>query len=112
MSTPHRFTELMVTKEINALTRLHGMLEADGVRSREDFEDMMSAAFEMGGLEIKALANDLGFSFSTVFRWKEGASAPHPSLWPNITKWVMAGLAARSQKLEAEYAVELVPEPA
>ncbi len=101
MASTHRFTELMVESEIHALNCLYGMLEADGVRSRDEFRDMMSAAFQRGGLDIRSLADDLGFSFSTVFRWKEGVSAPHPSLWPRVTAWVMAQLVLRRQQLEA-----------
>jgi predicted transcriptional regulator len=89
----------MVQKEISALRCLHGMLKRDKVNSREEFRDMMVAVFKHGRLELRDLADDLGFSFSTVFRWIEGRSAPHPSLWPCVVEWVMAALA---RKIEAE----------
>lgn len=98
------FTGLMVRNEINSLRRLHGMLEHDPINSRSEFSDMMTAAFTHGGLELRSLSDDLGFSFSTVFRWLEGRSAPHPSLWPRIVSWVMAALSRKID--EAEQKVE------
>lgn len=102
MSGVRPLTDLMVRTEINALRRLHGMLEHDGIKSREQFRDMMSAAFAHGGLELRALSNDIGFSFSAVFRWQEGQSAPHPSLWPKVVSWVLDALSARIVSREAE----------
>jgi rhamnogalacturonyl hydrolase YesR len=96
----------MVRNEINALRRLHGMLEHDRVNSREEFRDMMTAAFMHGRLELRGLSDDLGFSFSAVFRWLEGKSAPHPSLWPRVVEWVMGALARKIKALELEVAGE------
>jgi hypothetical protein len=106
MSSIRPITRLMVLTEINGLRRLHGMLENDGVSTREEFRDMMTAAFGYGGLELRALADDLGFSFSTVFRWQEGRSAPHPSLWPRIVEWVMAALACKIEAAESKLATQ------
>ena len=86
-------TDLMIRNRVNSLRRLHGILEMDGVKNRAEFRDMMVAAFVHGGLELRPLSDHLGFSFSSVFRWQEGKSAPHPSLWPTVTKWVMARVA-------------------
>jgi hypothetical protein len=94
----------MVKNELSALRRLHGMLESDGVKTRDQFRDMMVAAFTHGRLELRELSDDLGYSFSTVFRWLDGRSAPHASLWPRIVSWVMGALerkiAAMSRELD------------
>jgi transcriptional regulator with XRE-family HTH domain len=92
----------MLGTEISALRRLHGMLEHDQLHSRAEFRDMMIAAFTHGRLELRELSDDLGFSFSTVFRWLEGRSAPHPSIWPRIVDWVMAALTRKIQTTEHE----------
>ena len=94
-------TDLMIRNQINSLRRLHGILEMDGVKTRDEFHDMMAAAFGHGGLELRALSDDLGFSFSSVFRWQEGKSAPHPSIWPTVTNWVMAKLAVQVKLKES-----------
>lgn len=102
MTSTRPLTALMLSNEINALRRLHGMLEHDQVNSRAEFGDMMIAAFTHGRLELRELSDDLGFSFSTVFRWIEGRSAPHPSLWPRIIEWVMAALDRKIQAAERQ----------
>jgi transcriptional regulator with XRE-family HTH domain len=92
----------MMDSEISSLRRLHGMLESDGVKTRDQFQDMMTAAFGHGGLELRSLADELGYSFSTVFRWHEGRSAPHPSLWPRIVACILAALKVRIEELEQD----------
>ncbi len=84
------------------MTRMHAMLEHDGVRDRDEFADMMEAAMQAGRLDPRALANDLGYSLSSVYRWVDGSSAPHPSTWPRVVDWVVAGLARRIGDLEAQ----------
>lgn len=108
--TARPLTDLMLRQKIGALRRLHGMLEHDGVKNREEFRDMMTAAFECGGLELRALSDQLGFSFSTVFRWQEGRSTPHASLWPRIVAWVMSALEGRIEEAEQRLAQQSVDE--
>src|SRR4051812_3336931 len=103
------YTRLLVESEVSYLRCLHGMLEREGVGTRDQFEDMMNAAFGASRLDAKALADDLGYSPSTVYRWIDGRSAPHPSLWPRIVGWVLEGLdrkvAAHAESTElAEFA--------
>lgn len=106
MSGVRPFTTMMVESEISVLRRLHGMLEHDPVESREEFADLMAAAFEYGNLEARALSDDLGYSFSTVYRWVEGRSAPHPSLWPTIVAWVMSAIKAKIVAYDEQQARE------
>jgi len=89
------FTALAVDSELNLLSRLHAMLESDRIESRDQFADLMKAAFEHCRLDPRALSDELGYSFSTVYRWIEGRTAPHPSLWPRVTDWVANAIKER-----------------
>lgn len=95
MSAAGPLTAMVKTTEIGILRRLHGMLEFDPIDSRERFGDMMKAAFDHCKLDARALSDDLGYTFSAVYRWIEGRTAPHPSLWPTVVAWVMRALEAR-----------------
>ena len=95
MQVASRFTSMMVDSEVVVLRRLHGMLESDVVDTRDAFSDLMKAAFEHGRLDARALSDDLGYSFTTVYRWIEGRNAPHPSLWPCIIAWIMKAIDAK-----------------
>ena len=102
MSARMPFTELMVSKEIHVLRCLHGMLENDPIESREQFNDLMKAAFVYGKLDPKLLSDDLGYSASTVYRWIDGHSAPHPSLWPRISGWVKLAIERKIVTFETQ----------
>ena len=95
MQVARRFTSMMVDSEVSVLRRLHGMLENDVVDTRDAFSDLMKAAFEHGRLDARGLSDDLGYSFTTVYRWIEGRNAPHPSLWPCIILWIMKAIDAK-----------------
>jgi hypothetical protein len=77
------------------------MLEHDPIQDREQFSDLMKAAFGSASLDPRRMSNDLGFSASTVYRWVDGKSAPHPSLWPLVQGWLMQSLAKEVKGLEA-----------
>lgn len=100
MAENRPFTAMAAETERNLLSRLHAMLEFDEIRSREQFADLMKVAFAQDRLDGRALSDDLGYSFSTVYRWIEGRTAPHPSLWPRITEWVSAGILVLLQTLD------------
>lgn len=89
------FTAIAVENERTLLSRLHAMLESDPVGSRDQFADLMKAAFAHCRLDARALSDDLGYNYSTVHRWIDGRTAPHPSLWPRISDWVARALKAR-----------------
>ncbi|MGA9580690.1 MAG: hypothetical protein WBR13_01815 [Allosphingosinicella sp.] len=89
------FTAVAVDSELNLLSRLHSMLESDQIGSRDQFGDLMKAAFEHCRLDPRALSDDMGYSFSTIYRWIDGRTAPHPSLWPRITAWIVDAIKAR-----------------
>jgi predicted DNA-binding transcriptional regulator AlpA len=110
MSAQMPYTQLMMSNEIHVLRCLHGMLENDHIESRVQFNDLMKAAFMYGKLDSKLLSDDLGYSASTVYRWIDGHSAPHPSLWPRISEWIKTaienkiGVVERRSELAAEHA--------
>ena|ERR1041385_8852695 len=101
------FTMLVSEGELTVLRRLHGMLEGKPIEEREQFSDLMNAAFKWCSLEYAALADDLGYSPSSVYRWVEGTSAPHKSLWPSIVSWIMKAIEERVQTIQQEKEVTL-----
>lgn len=101
MTAARTFTNMMVTNEISLLRSLHGKLTAEEIQNRHEFTDLMKAAFEYCNLEARRLADDLGYSFSTVYRWIDGRSAPHSSLWPRIVTWITDAIDARIAEYEA-----------
>lgn len=102
MAEMRPFTALATENELLLLNRLHSMLEADPLVTREEFSDMMAVAFAYGRLNARALSDDMGYNFSTVYRWIEGRTAPHSSQWTQVQDWVCTALndlieAARSR---------------
>ncbi len=94
------FTSMMVNSEVSVLRRMHAMLEHDPITDREEFGDLMKAAFQHGRFDPRKLADDLGYSLSAIYRWIDGSSAPHSSLWPTIVGWVMGAIVARINETE------------
>ncbi len=41
------------------------------------------------------LSDELGYSYSTVHRWIDGRTAPHPSVWPRVTQWIADAIKSR-----------------
>ena len=101
MAQARLFTRMMLGSEISVMTQIHAMLEHDGVRDRAEFSDMMGATMQNGRLDPRALANDLGYSMSAVYRWIDGSSAPHPSTWPRVVAWITTNLGQRIDELRA-----------
>jgi len=89
----------MAQGEVSILRRLHGMLENKAIEDREQFSDLMNAAFKWCTLEYGLLANELGYSQSSVYRWVEGLTAPHKSLWPKIVTWIMKAIEAKIENI-------------
>lgn len=58
-------------------------------KTRDEFHGMMAANFSgiLSG-RIRRLADDMGFAYSTIERWIEGRSAPHPAQWPVVAQWL------------------------
>lgn len=94
------YSKLMVRNEISVLRNLHGMLEHDPVETRDQFCDLMKAAFDLGKLQPRALSDDLGYNISAVYRWIDGSSAPHKSLWPTVVAWIFRAIEQRIEECE------------
>jgi hypothetical protein len=73
---------------MTALRTLSASLRTAPPTGRDGFTDMMTAAFREGGLDVRNLADDMGYSISSTYRWIEGRSSPHPSQWSLVTDWV------------------------
>ena len=99
-----KFYSVTVPGELDKLRRLHGLLESDNIDSREEFKDVMKTAFVHCGLDYKELSGELGFSPSSVFRWVQGKSAPHHSLWPIISEWIIKSLKNKVDEMEPQIA--------
>lgn len=106
MSETRPFTAMVVDSDLALLGRLHSMLQFEDITTREQFTDLMKAAFVHCRLDARALSDDLGYSFSTVHRWVDGRTAPHPSLWPRVSGWIADGIRARIDAIRAAEAVE------
>lgn len=105
MADIRTFTAMAVDSELSLLCRLHAMLESDSITSRAQFGDLMKVSFNNCHLDARKLSDDLGYSCSTVYRWIEGRTAPHPSLWPRVAGWISDELKARIDSTNArEYA--------
>lgn len=92
MTETRPFTALAAENELLLLKQLHSMLEADPVASREEFSDMMAVAFTNNRLNARALSDDMGYNFSTVYRWIDGRTAPHRSQWAQVQSWICEAL--------------------
>jgi hypothetical protein len=88
--------------KLGTLSRIHAFLEVEGIQTREQFWDMMKVAASELDIDRAALAKDLSYSPSSVYRWFDGKAAPHPSGWPQITAWVMARLQEHILLIEHE----------
>jgi len=93
MVTAAPLTKLFRDTETSVLTTLHGMLDSQSIQTRDQFIDMMNAAFKYGGLNYRELADDLGYSPTSVYRWIQGKSAPHPSLFASAQNWIVKRVA-------------------
>jgi hypothetical protein len=100
MGNAQPFTGMMLDSEISVLRRIHGMLEHDPIATRDEFADLMKAAFQRMRFDARKLADDLGYSISAVYRWIDGTSAPHPSVWPTIVRWIMRAIVSRIHESE------------
>lgn len=103
------FRAMAVQSQVDLLTQIRSALDAAPLSSRDQFTDLMKAAFLHCRLDARALSDDMGYNFSTVHRWIDGRTAPHPSLWPRINDWIKSALEARIDTLrpiEASEATE------
>lgn len=106
MSHERPFTSLVRSTEASLLRRIHARIESGGVATREQFGDLMVAAFQDGRLSPRQLALDFGYSLSAVYRWIDQSTAPHRSQWPLVAEWVKVQLAEKAKCLEAKEGVE------
>jgi hypothetical protein len=87
-------TRSMRDARMAALRTLSSSLRTAPPSERDGFTDMMTAAFREGGLDVRNLADDMGYSISSPYRWIEGRSWPHPSQWRLVTDWVVGRIDA------------------
>lgn len=95
-----RFTKSLIFLKIRSLKGLLRGVAKRTFQTKDQFQDLMRAAFTFGGLSGQELADDMGYSVSSVSRWISGHNAPHPALWPQIISWITQkiGLQIRSHR--------------
>lgn len=96
----HQFTDAVTFSEVKTLRLLHGILENSQPTNKTEFADLMKAAFENKRLDPRVMADDLGYSISSIYRWIEGKSAPHSCMWPKISEWVLDAFSIKIEMLE------------
>jgi predicted DNA-binding transcriptional regulator AlpA len=100
MSSSQPFTTLAISGRMSVLRGIVSLLKEKPIDSREDFSDMMKAVFGYCIFDFRPLSDDLGFSMSSVYRWIDGKTAPHPAVWPTIVAWVVAMLERQIEESE------------
>lgn len=110
MSSTHTYTKVVEESLLSSLRCLHGMLENDPIQTRDQFSDLMKATFGSGYLDPRDISNEMGFNASTVYRWVEGKSAPHPSLWPRVQDWLIEAIFSKVKDLEKLHSADELAE--
>lgn len=80
----------LVWKARNSMLRqLDAILASHVIETRDQFTEIMQAAFGPCGLSIKRFAGDMRVSQSTAHRWVSGVSAPHHErVWNDAADWL------------------------
>jgi hypothetical protein len=67
--------------------------------SEGDFAAVLAAAVDTYGVALDRLCDRFAVNKSTVSRWKNGKSAPHPFARPIVVDWIKSDIAARIEQL-------------
>ncbi|WP_375230030.1 hypothetical protein [Roseobacter sp. S98] len=87
------------------MMQLDSILETSAVLSREEFTDIMQAAFDGCNLNVSRFAADMKVSPSTAHRWIAGASAPpHNAVWDKAADWIRGSLREELAKIRGDEA--------
>jgi DNA-binding transcriptional regulator YiaG len=73
----------------NVLTRMYGMLEFDGIGSREEFTVMISVLHTKANISIERISKYLGTTEERVEGWLNGDNIPEVVFMPVLVKKVM-----------------------
>lgn len=95
----HSFASMVRMRRHDLLCALIDKIDREGIATRWQFSDLMRVAYKHGGLDIRAMSDELGFAHSTIYRWCEGQSAPHPTLWPTVVAYVRSKFEERAAEL-------------
>jgi len=73
------------------LMQFDAVLASHVIETRDQFTEILQAAFGHCGLSIKRFAGDMRVSQSTAHRWISGVSAPqHERMWNDAADWIRA----------------------
>lgn len=71
------------------LMQLDAVLASHEIKTRDQFTQVMQAAFGPCRLSMKRFAGHMRVSQSTAHRWVAGVSAPHhESVWAGAAEWI------------------------
>lgn len=104
MTDASRYRRLALAEHLSLLRRLVEMVRTAPPTGRTEYGDMMRVVAVDCRFDLRRLAEDVGVSYSTVHRWQEGVSAPHPMLFPTMFAWVVAALETRIRETESALA--------
>lgn len=84
------------------MMQLDSILETSAILSRDDFTEIMKAAFDVCNLNVTRFAADMRVSPSTAHRWISGASAPpHSAVWEKSSDWIRGAIRDELVKLRS-----------
>jgi ribosome-binding protein aMBF1 (putative translation factor) len=100
-----KFTRLAIESKVSCIDGILGYLNDSEVADKETFKDLIKAVFgKFVALDQQVLADDLGFSRSSVHRWSHGEATPHPALFGVVATWVKEALVAKRDELKEQLA--------
>ncbi len=85
---------------LDRLTSLATSLKAPATSDDEIFHMILGQLESISN--VGELARKFGMSRSTISRWKNGHSVPHPALRPRIYRWLRSCVQARINELQEQ----------
>ena len=64
----------------------------------KEFQEVIAAVLDGGFLRENELAQEVGTSLLTIYRWRDGINAPHPFLRPHLFKRLIKKLQETDSK--------------
>lgn len=89
-----KFSRLAISSKVDTLAQIQSLLvDESRAFTRESFADLLSAVFGHSvSFDARALADDMGYQYSSVRSWIRGGSVPHAAAWPGIITWIKDAL--------------------
>lgn len=96
------YTRVMLQGRVSALQSLSTVIAEREISSNADFIDFLNAVFDhTTGIKKVQLADDLGFSMTSVYRWAQGRRLPRTIVWPTIIAWSQRAIEQKVNETQA-----------